>query len=116
MINAIQGMTALPLTGTQCRVQAQQGTAFYHTPQNEQDTAQQTGYSGESRSPSLNKQKGAVLYQTIEAMKETEDDINILDVEYLGCSPLRPMMRNNSIDLRRERNLPQSARSADDDE
>ncbi|WP_413492669.1 hypothetical protein [Morganella psychrotolerans] len=116
MINAIQGMTVPQLTGTQPREEAQQNTVLCHTQQDEQDTAQQTGYGGESRSPSLNKHKGAVLYQTVEAMKETEDDINMLDVEYLGCSPLRPMMRDNSTDSRRERNLPPSALSADIDE
>lgn len=116
MINTIQGMTIPELTGIQRRAQVQQNTAFCHTPQDEQDTAQQMGYSGESRSPPLSKQKGAVLYQTVEAMKNAEDDINILDVEYLGCSPLRPMMRDNSTDSRRERNLSPSALSADSDE
>lgn len=116
MINAIQGMTVPQLTGTQHRAQAQQDTAVCHTQPREQDTAQQTGYGGESRSLSLNRQKGAMLYQTVEAMKDAEDDINMPDVKYLGCSPLRPMMRDNSTDSRRERNQPQSARSADDED
>lgn len=116
MINAIQGMTVPELTGTQLRAQAQQNTAACHTQQDEQETVQQTGYSGESRSPPLSKQKGAVLYQTVEAMKDAEDDINMPDVKYLGCSPLRPMMRDNSTDSRRERNLPSSILSAESDD
>ncbi|HCM62879.1 MAG TPA: hypothetical protein DIT05_10100 [Morganella sp. (in: Bacteria)] len=116
MINAIQGMTVPQLTGTQRRAQAQQNSAACHTQPREQDTELQAGYSGDSRSPSLNKHKGAVLYQTIEAMKETEDDINMPDVKYLGCSPLRPMMRDNSTDSRRERNLPSSTLSAESDD
>ena len=116
MINTIQGMTAPQLTGIQNRPQAQQDAAVCHTQQDEQDTVQQTGYSGESRCSPLNKQKGAVLYQTIEAMKDAEDNINMPDVKYPGCSPLRPMMRDSSTDSRREQNLPPSALSADLDE
>lgn len=72
----------------------------------EQTEIQQQGWQGESRSPQLRTQQGPVLYQTIEAMKEAEDDINIQDIKFLGCAPLRPVIRDNQNDSRRERTAP----------
>lgn len=72
----------------------------------EQTEIQQQGWQGESRNPQVRIQKGPALYQTIEAMKDAEDDINIQDIKFLSCTPLRPMVRDSQNDSRRDRTAP----------
>lgn len=101
MISIIQGMNDLLYTTAPRQTPAKKPFCS-----DEQTEIQQQGWQGESRSPQIRTQKGPVLYQTIEAMKEAEDDINIQDIEFLGCTPLRPMIRDSQADLRRERVAP----------
>ncbi|HEI9844702.1 hypothetical protein [Morganella morganii] len=104
MISTIHGMNDLLCTAVTLKAPAERPVRRIQD--DEQPEIQQKGWQGESRSPQLRTQQGPVLYQTIEAMKEAEDDINIQDIEFLGCAPLRPMVRDNQADSRRERTAP----------
>lgn len=101
MISTIHGMHDLLYTTEPRKVPAK--TPFCR---DEQTEIQQEGWQGESRSPQVRIQKGPALYQTIEAMKDAEDDINIQDIKFLSCTPLRPMVRDSQNDSRRERTAP----------
>lgn len=101
MISTIHGMNDLLYTTAPRKIPAKAPFC-----RDEQTEIQQQGWQGESRSPQVRTQKGPVLYQTIEAMKEAEDDINIQDIEFPGCAPLRPMIRDSQNDSRRERTTP----------
>lgn len=101
MITIIQGMNNLLYTAVPRQTPAREPLC-----RDEQTEIQQQEWQGESRSPQLRTQQGPVLYQTIEAMKEAEDDINIQDIEFLGCAPLRPVIRDSQTDSRRERAAP----------
>ncbi|RUT64512.1 hypothetical protein CKG00_15160 (plasmid) [Morganella morganii] len=102
MISTIQGMNDLLYTA----VPPRKIPAGEPLCRDEQTEIQQQGWQGESRSPQIRTQKDPVLYQTIEAMKEAEDDINIQDIQFPGCAPLRPMVRDSQADSRRERAAP----------
>lgn len=98
MITIIQGMNDLLYTAAPRQTPAGEPLC-----PDEQTEIQQQGWQGESRNPQIRTQKGPVLYQTIEAMKDAEDDINIQDIEFPGCAPLRPVIRDNQTSSRRER-------------
>ncbi|MBW5408625.1 hypothetical protein ACISK3_17690 [Morganella morganii] len=101
MISTIHGMNDLLYTTAPRQTPAKEPSC-----RDEQTEIQQQGWQGESRSPQIRTQKGPVLYQTIEAMKDAEDDINIQDIEFPGCAPLRPLIRDSQTDSRRERPTP----------
>lgn len=101
MISTLQGMNDLLYTTAPRNIPAKAPFC-----RDEQTEIQQQGRQGESRSTQVRTQKGPVLYQTIEAMKDAEDDINIQDIEFLSCTPLRPMVRDSQNDSRRERTAP----------
>lgn len=101
MISTIHGMNDLLYTTEPRKVPAKAPFC-----RDEQTEIQQEGWLGESRSPQVRIQKGPALYQTIEAMKDAEDDINIQDIKFLSCTPLRPMVRDSQNDSRRERTAP----------
>lgn len=104
MISTIHGMNDLLCTAVTLKAPAERPVCRIQD--DEQTEIQQEGWQGESRSPQVRTQKGPVLYQTIEAMKDAEDDINIQDIEFLSCTPLRPMVRDSQNDSRRERTTP----------
>ncbi|MGJ3351195.1 hypothetical protein [Morganella morganii] len=104
MISTIHGMNDLLCTAVTLKAPAERPVCRIQD--DEQTEIQQEGWQGESRSPQVRTQKGPVLYQTIEAMKEAEDDINIQDIQFPGCAPLRPMIRDSQNDSRRERTAP----------